>query len=202
MCFFARVWARGLLAAAGVRVRAELPPEVEPGRGYVVMANHASYFDVVTLLAVLPGQYRVVAKRSLFFIPIFGWSLWAGGFVPVDRRDKSKARQVWAAASARLSRGASVLFYPEGTRSADGKVHPFLRGAFLVALQTRAPILPVGISGAREVMPRGRWSADPGVIAVRFGAPVEVGEYGVRGREELMVRVREEIGRLAGAELA
>jgi len=202
MCFLARLWARGLLVAAGVRVRVEQEAVPDPGRGYLVMANHASYFDVVALLAVLPGQYRFVAKRSLFFIPIFGWSLWAGGFVPVDRDDKSKARDVWKAAKDRLERGASVLFYPEGTRSPDGRVHAFLRGAFLVALQTKAPILPVGVSGAREVMPRGRWSIDPGLIDVRLGAAVETEGHGVRDRGELMGRVRGEVGRLAGAELA
>jgi len=202
MCFLARLWARGLLVAAGVRVRVEREAPVDPDRGYLVMANHASYFDVVALLAVLPGQYRFVAKRSLFVIPIFGWSLWAGGFIPVDRNDKSKARDVRVAAKDRLEKGSSVLFYPEGTRSPDGRVHAFQRGAFLVALQTKAPILPVGISGAREVMPRDRFSADPGEIVVRFGEPVETEELGIRDRGELMVRVRTEVARLAGAELA
>lgn len=202
MCFLARLWARGLLAAAGVRVRVGHEVAIDPARGYLVMANHASYFDVVAMLAVLPGQYRFVAKRSLFFIPIFGWSLWAGGFVPVDREDKSKAREVWKAAKDRLERGASVLFYPEGTRSPDGRVHPFQRGAFLVAMQTKAPILPVGISGAREVMPRGRWSIDPGEIVVRFGAPVETQDLGIRDRGGLMDQVRTEVARLAGADLA
>jgi 1-acyl-sn-glycerol-3-phosphate acyltransferase len=200
--FIARQWARGLLASAGVRVEVEMDPAVEPRTGYVVMANHQSYFDVAAMLAVLPGTYRFVAKRSLFRIPIFGWSLWAAGFIPVDRHDKSKAKDVWKAAGRRLARGASVLFYPEGTRSPDGRVHAFQRGAFLVALKNGATILPVGIAGAHEVMPRGRLSVVPGTIRVRFGAPIDPRAYGVRGRGELVAHVRRTIAQLAGAPLA
>lgn len=202
MCFLARLWARGTLAAGGVRVRVEGAAEVDAERGYVVMANHASYFDVLAMLAVLPGQYRFVAKRSLFFIPIFGWSLWAGGFIPVDRKDRSRAREIWATAGKRLAAGSSVLFYPEGTRSPDGRIHGFQRGAFLVALHTGAPILPVGISGAHPIMPRHRFSVQPGEIRVHFGSPVETGERGVRDKNELIRQVRQEVGRLSGVELA
>jgi len=202
MCFLARFWARGVLASAGGRVRVVEEPGLERERGYVVMANHASYFDVLAMLAVLPGQYRFVAKRSLFIIPIFGWSLWAGGFIPVDRQDRSRAREIWATAGQRLAGGASVLFYPEGTRTADGRIHAFQRGAFLVALHNGAPILPVGISGARDVMPRHRFSIQPGQIQVHFGTPVETADYKIRDKGQLIQQVREEVARLSGAELA
>lgn len=201
-CLLARLWARGALAAAGVRVHVEMDPAVEPRRGYVVMANHASYFDVLAMLAVLPGQYRFVAKRSLFLIPFFGWALWAGGFIPVDRKDRSKALDIWRAAGERLRRGSSVLFYPEGTRSPDGRVHTFHRGAFLVALKNQAPILPVGVRGARDVLPRGSLAIQPGILHVHFGAPVETADVSVREKRELIDRVRREVGRLADAELA
>ena len=200
--FICRVWARGALAAGGVRLSVEMHPAVDPRRGYVVMANHCSYFDVLALLAVLPGQYRIVAKRSLFLIPIFGWALRANGFIPVDRSDRSRAREIWAAAGDRLSRGASVLFYPEGTRSPDSRVRGFQRGAFLVAMHNEAPILPVGVHGAWPVMPRERFSVQPGEIRVRFGEPVETAGRSVRGKTELIDEVRREVARLAGAELA
>lgn len=198
----ARAWARGALAAAGVRLRVRMDPAVDPERGYVVMANHASYFDVLALLSVLPGQYRFVAKRSLFLIPIFGWALWSAGFIPVDRRDRSKAREIWRTAGRRLSRGASVLFYPEGTRSPDGRIHAFHRGAFLVALKNQAPILPVGIRGAHEVLPRGRLAVQPGIIDLHFGKPVETVDLSVRDKKELIEEVRRTIGHLSGVELA
>lgn len=200
--FLARHWALGLLGASGVRVELEIDPAVDPRQGYVVMANHQSNFDVVAMLATLPGTFRFVAKRSLFLIPIFGWALWAGGFIPVHRGDRSKAREVWKAAGKVIAGGHSVLFYPEGTRSRDGRVHAFERGAFLVALKTGAPILPVGIAGALEVMPRGHLSIAPGTIRLRFGAPIDPKAYGVRGIGDLVGHVRRTIGELAGAELA
>jgi 1-acyl-sn-glycerol-3-phosphate acyltransferase len=194
----ARLWGRSMLAAAGVRVDAEYAPGVEPGRGYVFIANHQSYYDIPAVLASTPGQLRFAAKRSLFKIPVFGWSLAAGGFIPVDRADRSRAREVWAAAGRLLAAGSSVVFFPEGTRSAGGGLGPFLRGGFLVALKTGAPIVPVGIDGARRVMPRGTLRVTPGTIAVRYGAPIDPGEYGLAGKAALIARVRGEVAALAG----
>ncbi len=198
----ARVWAWSILKVAGVKLVVEGAERVDPERGYVVIANHASYFDVLALLAVMPGQYRFVAKKTLFQIPVFGWALKANGFIPVDRRDRSKAREIWAAAGERLSQGGSVFFYPEGTRSPDGRIHSFHRGAFLVAMHTGAPILPVGVKGAWQVMPRDRFSVQPGTVRVRFGEPVETGNRSVREKRELIQDVRREVARLSGAELA
>lgn len=194
----ARLWARCLVAAAGVRVEVELDPAIDPARGYVFLANHQSYFDIPALLATLPGQVRFAAKRSLFRIPIFGWSLAAGGFIPVDRADRSQARDVFAAAGERLREGISVLFFPEGTRSADGRLLPFQRGGFLVALKSGLPVVPVGISGAREVLPRHTLVIRPGTIRIRYGQPIETSVYGVRRRSELTGEVRRRITELAG----
>jgi 1-acyl-sn-glycerol-3-phosphate acyltransferase len=199
MMLLARVWSRCLLAAAGVRVRVEeAAPPAAPG-GCVFLANHQSYFDIPALLATVPRSVRFAAKRSLFRIPVFGWALAAGGFIPVDRADRSRARDVWAAAGRRLAAGASVLFFPEGTRSADGRVAPFQRGGFLVALKSGAPIVPVGVSGSRRVLPRGRFRVSPGTIDVRYGAAVDPAEYGVARKGELIARVQGEVERLVGA---
>lgn len=198
----ARAWAWGAMKVSGVRLRVEGRESVDPKRGYVVMANHSSYFDVLALLAVLPGQYRFVAKRTLFQIPVFGWALKVNGFIPVDRHDRSKAREIWAAAGDRLARGASVFFYPEGTRSPDGRIHTFHRGAFLVALQNDAPILPVGVAGAWPIMPRDRFSIQSGPITVRFGQPLETAGRSVREKKALIDEVRQQVAHLSGAELA
>lgn len=200
MLFCARVWAHGLLAAAGVRLSVEVDPAVEPGRGVVFLANHQGYFDVPVLLATLPGQVRFVAKKNLFAIPVFGWALRAGGFIPVDREDRRQAIEVYAAASARLRAGASVLFFPEGTRSHDGRLHRFQRGGFLVAQKSGAAIVPVGIRGTYEVLPRRRFVVTPGPVRVRIGAPIPTADYPVSRKQELMARVRDEIARLAGVE--
>lgn len=204
MVLCGRIWGRGLLAAAGVRVEVAMDPfwtGPEAGRsGYVFMANHQSYFDIPALLATLPGDVRFAAKRSLFRIPIFGWALAAGGFIPVDRQDRSRAREVFTTAADRLRAGASVLFFPEGTRSPDGRLHGFQKGGFLVALKIGLPVVPVGISGARAVMPRGRLRVHPGSIRLHFGAPIAVASYGVRKRRELETETRRRIAELAGVE--
>jgi 1-acyl-sn-glycerol-3-phosphate acyltransferase len=194
----ARVWAQCLLAAGGVRVAAEVAPALDRRRGCVYISNHQSYFDIPILFACAPVLLRFAAKRSLFWIPVFGWSLKAGGFIPVDRADRSRAREVWSAAARRVAAGVSVVFFPEGTRSRDGRMLPFQRGGFLVALKSGAPIVPVGISGARRVMPPGRFTVTPGVVTVRYGAPIDPGEYGLAGKAALVERVRGEVARLAG----
>ncbi len=197
-----RPWSRGLLASAGVRITAEFETPLDPGETYVYLANHQSYFDIPALMPVTPGQVRFAAKRSLFRIPVFGWSLWAGAFIPIDRDEPSKATQAFAAAAERLQHGASVLFFPEGTRCADGKLAPFQRGGFLIALKSCVPIVPVGIEGARRVMPRGRAWVTPGHITVRFGAPLDTAAYGVKGRGRLMDEVRRKVAELARVETA
>src|SRR4030095_3060011 len=111
-----RIWANGLLAAAMVRVEVRYAPELEPGKSYVFLSNHRSLFDIPVLLATSPGQIRMVAKRSLFLIPIFGWGLTAGRFIPVDRADRSTAGRTFAQAAERLKEGTSILMFPEGTR--------------------------------------------------------------------------------------
>jgi 1-acyl-sn-glycerol-3-phosphate acyltransferase len=200
MLFFARVWGRCLLAAGGVRVETEVAPELAaaPPRGsFVFLANHQSYYDIPVLLSTLPRPVLFAAKESLFRIPVFGWSLAAGGFIPVDRGNPAQGREVFARAAKRLQGGSSVLFFPEGTRSRDGQLGPFHRGGFLLALRAGLPIVPVGIEGAQEVLPRARWTIHPATVRVRFGAPVDPSAYGIRGRGELVAAVRRRIVELA-----
>lgn len=205
MLICARVWSRCLLAAGLIRLEVEIEdqegkeedPDAATPRSCVFMANHGSYLDVPTLLAVLPGQVRFAAKRSLFFIPVFGWSLWAGGFIPIDRKNRSRAKDAFEIAARRIRGGASVLFFPEGTRSLDGRLGEFERGGFLLALKSGVPIVPVGIDGSYRALPRSRFTLRPGPIRVRLGAPIETEGLGVRDRAELMARVRERIAELS-----
>ncbi len=189
----ARLWSRGLLAASGVRVEVEIDPEVDPRRHCVVLANHLSLFDIPVLIATSPLQLRFMTKRSLFRIPVFGWALWVAGFIPVDLKDKSQARDTFRAAAARLRAGASVLVFPEGSRSLDGELQPFLSGGFLLALRSGLPILPVGIQGTFEVRHRRSFLIRPGRVRVRYGRPLPVEGYGVRRKAELMAQVRQQI---------
>lgn len=197
----ARIWSRCLLAAGAVRVEVRVDPDLaswDGDTGFVFLANHQSYFDIPALYATVPEPILFAAKRSLFRIPIFGWALAAGGFIPVDRGDPSKGKDVFTLAGKRLRDGASVLFFPEGTRSPDGRMGRFHRGGFLLALKHGFPIVPVGISGAFDVMSRHTLAVRPGTIRIRYGKPVDVTEYGVTGRRRLEADVRAAIAELAG----
>ncbi|HEX3557528.1 MAG TPA: lysophospholipid acyltransferase family protein [Thermoanaerobaculia bacterium] len=196
-----RIWSNGLLAASMVRVEARHDPGIEPGRGYVFLSNHQSLYDIPVLLATSPGQVRMVAKRGLFQIPIFGWGLWAGGFIPVDRADRSTARQTFSSAAERLRGGTSILMFPEGTRSPADTLLPFQRGGLLLALKSGLPIVPVGIRGTRAIRLRGGLRIHPGTAVVTYGAPIQTAEYGLRRKRELMDEVRRQVAALAGLEL-
>lgn len=194
----ARLWGASLLRASGVRVEARFATPLAAKTSYVLLANHQSLFDIPVLLTTVPGQVRMMAKRSLFRIPFFGWGLAAGGFIPVDRGDRTTARQSFAAAAERLQGGASVLLFPEGTRSKVDYLLPFERGGFLLALKLGLPIVPVGIQGTRAVQPKGVWTIRPGTVVVRYGEPIDVSEYGLRRRGELVEAVRRRVAELAG----
>jgi 1-acyl-sn-glycerol-3-phosphate acyltransferase len=193
-----RVWAAGLLAVSGVRLVVHRPAELDLRASYVYLANHQSLFDIPALLLAVPGRIRMVAKQSLFRIPVFGWAIAAAGFVSVDRADRTAARQSFAAAERQLRAGGSILLFPEGTRATGDTLLPFKRGGFLLALRTGLPIVPVGVRGTRAVQPRGRRSIQPGVVEVRFGAPIVVADFGIRRKRELIAEVRRRLAELAG----
>ncbi len=197
--WFCQRWGWGWLRAAGIRVRREVETPLDPAGRYVFMANHASYLDIPAMMATLPSETRFMAKKGLFKLPVVGQAMWAGGFIGVDRSDRSRARDTFAAAVRELEGRASVLIFPEGTRSSSGELQEFQRGGFLIALRSGRPIVPVGIEGSFEAQPRGTWVVRPGEIVVRYGRPIEVESRGVRGRAELSSLVRERIAGLLAA---
>jgi 1-acyl-sn-glycerol-3-phosphate acyltransferase len=194
--FWARCWSRGWLAAAGVRLSVSSEVPLSRPDNYVFMANHQSALDIPVLLASLPVSTRFMAKRELFRIPVFGWAIRAGGFIPVDRRDRASARQSFQAAIARLRGGASVFVFPEETRSTDGTLLPFQRGGFLLAMKSGTPIVPVGVVGTSRVQRRGGLLVHPGPVEVRYGRPVAIGGARVGGKADFIAEVRQEIERL------
>lgn len=196
-----RVWSWGLLAASGVRVRSVFAAPLDRRRSHVFIANHQSMFDIPLVMATVPGQMRFAAKRSLFKIPVFGWAIRAGGLIPVDPgSDRRQATATMNALQERLKAGLSVLLFPEGSRSLDGLVHPFERGAFLLALRSGTPIVPVGIRGTLRVQPRGKKSIHGRPVEIHYGEPIDPAAYGVRGRTELIAEVRRRVAELADTE--
>ncbi len=189
----ARTWSRILLRACRVKVEIHGIEKIDPAETYVCAANHSSTFDILVLAAHLPFQCRWLAKEELFRIPVFGLALKRAGNIPVNRSNPRKSAASLKRAAEKIRDGASVVIFPEGTRSSDGRIAEFKRGGFTVAVKSGRPILPVSISGAHRIMPTKTLIVNPGTIKIVLGEPVPT--HGV-GRDEqigLMDEVRRRI---------
>jgi 1-acyl-sn-glycerol-3-phosphate acyltransferase len=179
---------RAGLPLAGVRVVVHGFERLPRGAS-IVMANHASNLDPVVLLPQIPGKVVIYLKASLMQIPVLGYAMRLGGFIPV-RRDGSveAAKAASAAAREALEQGRCLVTFPEGTRSRDGALLPFKKGPFFVAMESEAPVVPVSIRGAREMMPKGSLRLRSGTVSVTFHEPLHPENYAEK--EELMEAVR------------
>jgi 1-acyl-sn-glycerol-3-phosphate acyltransferase len=165
--------------------------KIVPGTSYVFMPNHMSFIDGPLVMILIPGVARVILKRSILRIPIVGTAMRFVGFVPVDRKGAEGGKKSIARAIALMrTRGYSYLIFPEGTRSLDGRVGPFRRGGFFLALASGAPIIPVTILGTRELMPKRQWFARRGRVRVIFHEPIPVTGTTPEAMAELMEKVR------------
>jgi len=189
----ARFWSLLLMKTYGVQWRTVYHPDLDRAHPNVFMANHQSQFDIPALVLSMPTDFRIVAKRELLYVPIFGWALWLAGFIFIDRTDRESAIRRLDRAVHTIRRGTSVVVFAEGTRSHDGRLLPFKKGGFVLALKAGVPIVPVSIRGGRDILPKGSLRVRPGTIDVVFGAPVPTAGYSPDTKEELMATVRERI---------
>ncbi len=169
----ARLWGRAILGAAGVSVTVEClaSPPPEP---VVFVSNHVSALDIPILFVTLPRPFRIVYKSSLVYVPLMGLFLVASRHVPIDRSRAFSARRSLSAAARRIRNGVSVALFPEGTRSGDGAMGAFKRGSFKLALEARAPVVPVSLIGLHEVVRKGRIT--PGEVQVKIHPALDVEE--------------------------
>ncbi|NDY41680.1 1-acyl-sn-glycerol-3-phosphate acyltransferase [Dissulfurirhabdus thermomarina] len=182
-----RRWSRWLLAAAGVEVEVTGREHLAglPG-GLVIAANHASQLDILALFVALPIQFRFVAKKELFHLPLLGPAMRFTGYIPIDRSGGRSAVESLNRAAEVVRSGVAVLIFPEGTRSPDGRLRPFKPGGVLLARKAGTPVLPVAISGSHRCLPRGSILVRPGRIRVRLLPPVDpVGPGGPKGKDAL-----------------
>jgi 1-acyl-sn-glycerol-3-phosphate acyltransferase len=186
-----KIYSRIALAALGVRVSCRGLENVDIRKPYVFMSNHASHADSPALASVLPHPLHWVFKKELSRIPVFGWVLLACGQIMVDRSDPEKARAAMAEALSGLSGSNSVMIYPEGTRSRDGRLQPLKKGGFRMALQTGLPIVPVRVSGTREIVAAGSLRIRPGNVRVELFPPIPTAGKSAADLPEIMHRVRE-----------
>jgi len=185
----ARMWSRLILATTGVRVSARGLERLEPGRTYVFVANHQSIFDIPILFWSLPYQLRIIAKASLGSIPFLGWHLRRTGHMLVDRSRPDSTRVIhWA--ERLTAKGLSLIVFPEGTRSRDGRVGRFKGGSFYVALEAGLPVVPLSVIGSRHIMLKGRLTTYPGEVGLVVHEPIDTRGLSRADAREFGERVR------------
>ncbi len=187
---YARWWAKIQLLASGVRVKVKGLEYLAKKAPFIYMANHQSAYDIFALLSCLPVQFRWIAKKELFAIPVLGWGMRAANYISIDRSGRRKALESIERAANKIKGGVSVVIFPEGTRSRDGSIQPFKRGGFTLALKSGVPIIPIAIKGSSDVMPRGSLRVRPGEIHITIDRAIDTAPYSLRERDALMERVR------------
>lgn len=187
-------WSETAVRLAEIDVRVRGLEHIEPEHTYVVMSNHQSSYDIFVIMHAFPRTLRMVSKIEMFRVPIVGDAMRAAEFVPLDRGDIAKARKGLDYARAKLESGVNVWISPEGTRSPDGALLPFKKGGFMLALQTKARILPCTVVGTRDVLRSKGYEVNRGqTVDVVFHPPIETAKYGFMRRADLMRDVRDSI---------
>jgi 1-acyl-sn-glycerol-3-phosphate acyltransferase len=186
-----RVWSRWIVRVCGIDLRVEGLEHLRPGQSYVLISNHLSNFDIWCTLASLPITVRFVAKKELLRLPVFGQALALSDHIVIDRQDPDSAIAKINHAAANAGGGIGILFYAEGTRSRDGKIHDFKRGGVTLALRTGLSVVPVTVSGTRKFLPRGCAVIRPGgQVRLVLGEPIPTASVPYEQREALNERVR------------
>lgn len=177
----ARTWTRMIAGTVGAKVIVYGMENLPADRAAVYIANHSSYMDIPAIWGYLPVQFRIMAKRSLFYLPFLGWFLWRAGHIPVDRGNARAAVTNMNRVASRLREGVSLVVFAEGHRSADGMLREFKYGGFKLAQKAKVPVVPLTIVGSYKVLKKDSLVFHPGVIKVFVDAPIETSE--IHGRD-------------------
>jgi len=197
---YCREWSAALLklVRANLTVRGEVP-DFSDGRRYIILCTHASHYDIPVSFVSLPGSIRMLAKKELFRIPLLGQAMRAAEFPSVDRSNRIQAVRDLERARKMMESGIVLWAAPEGTRSPDGRLLPFKKGCFHLALDTEAVIVPVAIRGIHQVLPARSWQLNLGQpVDVRVGQPLDTAGMTKADLPELMAEVRQRLETLLG----
>jgi 1-acyl-sn-glycerol-3-phosphate acyltransferase len=186
----ARIWGRSILWVSGIRAVTIGYSSQMGHQSLIYMSNHQSNYDIPVLYSALPVQFRWLAKAELFKIPIFGRGMRGAGYISIDRSNRHSAFDSLAKAAASIRNGTSVMIFPEGTRSLDGRLLPYKKGGFVMAIDAGVPIVPVVIAGTHAIMPKGRLAIRRQKVQVRVGAPIETAGFTRKRKNELIEKVR------------
>lgn len=182
----ARWWCRLIAWSIFANIHVHGKERLKPDETYVYMANHSSLIDTPALFAYLPYQFKIMAKKRLFYFPFMGWHLWTAGNFPIDQSDARKTARSLKGVIEGVRAGKSLAVFPEGTRSPDGRLQEFKQGAFKIALRAGVPIVPVTIIGTSKLLPKGSLAPRPGRVDVIIGEPINTAKYNERQLQELI----------------
>ena len=190
-----RTWVGWILRTFGIRIEAAGLEHVPTHAPTIFMCNHQSLVDIAAMIATVPKpvSWRFVAKKELVRVPVFGWCLVTTGQIIVDRGNRERAVASLRRAAERIRAGASVIVFPEGTRSPTGSLRPFKSGPFHLAVEAQVPIVPVTVSGSQRITPKGSLVVHPGTVKIAFGRPIPTRGVTLEQRAALKARVREAI---------
>ena len=183
------LWCRLLCKLNGVKVEIVGEENILTDKPQIFVSNHQGYFDIFALSGYLPVQIRWVAKSSLFKIPFMGWAMAASGYIPVERNNRKKSYEAFNKTIEKIKAGNSIIIFPEGTRSEDGKIGPFKKGSNLIAGRSKSPMVPVTIIGSGDIIKKGSAVVTPGLVKVIISPPVEP-KNNKKENEEILESIR------------
>lgn len=169
---YARRWARKLLKIAGIKLEIEGLENINPNETYIFVSNHSSLFDIPVLQSSLPNDFRIIYKKELEKIPIFGYGLKKSPYIGIIRDDPRQSMKSIEQAIATIQNGSSVLIFPEGTRTKDGNLGEPRRGAFFLATHSQKPIVPIAIKGTYEILNNGLSGIKPRTVQLKIGQAI------------------------------
>jgi 1-acyl-sn-glycerol-3-phosphate acyltransferase len=193
----ARVWARVCIFCSGSRLEV-IGLENIPAETAVFAANHTSYMDTPVVFASLPFQFRILAKKELWGLPFIGWYLNHSGQIPIDTENPRTTLSIFGNGARTLRSGLSVFVFPEGGRTPDGQLQPFLNGAAFLAVRAQVPLVPIALIGVYDLLPMHTAHFYPGRTPLKLvvGQPIQTAGHTVRESEALTSQLRESIADL------
>ena len=189
-------WARSVCVFCGVTVTVTGTENLAVGKPYIFAANHQSQFDIFALQGFLGIDFRWLAKKELFQVPIWGPAMRKAGYIPVDRSRGRQAMKSLNEAAGKIASGTSVIIFPEGTRSRDGKMQDFKAGAMVLAIKSGVDIVPVAIKGTYDILPKGKILMKAGRVSINVGNPIETKSYSTKDKHALAKILQDEVSGL------
>ena len=186
-------WAKVILWISGVQGEVVGREKIDPTKTYIFMCNHQSFVDIFVLLANIPKDFKFIMKKELMRIPILGLTMRRAGYMEIERDDPRESIRQLSKAIENIKSGVSVLIFPEGTRSPDGKLLPFKKGGFYIAIRSGCDVIPLYIQGTHLIGPKGSWSMKKGKYKLIIGTPISTKDYTKKDIVKLMELIREEM---------